>query len=163
MRLIGIGAALLSWGLAAVLAPAPVNAEDSAPIMLDAEAADIPAEVQGITAGRNSLTQMAARDRRRKVCLGYAAVDPNHTLILTADRPHLRIAVDSGGKDTTLLIRGPRGIDCNDNRSRGYLDAAITARDWPAGTYQIWVGSFHQGEQITYRLRIFDPSLSADD
>ncbi|MEM6451569.1 MAG: hypothetical protein AAF703_14780 [Cyanobacteria bacterium P01_D01_bin.105] len=118
------------------------------------------AEVRGVTAGERSLADMAGRDRRRKVCLGYAAAEPNHTLILTQSQSRLRIAVSSEGQDTTLLILGPRGIDCNDNHRRDHRDAAVTAQDWPAGEYQIWVGAFEAGDRIDYQLRITNPNNS---
>ncbi len=130
------------------------NAQESkVPINL----AEDPIEVQGITASSESFTQLAARDRRRKICLGYGAAEPDYTVILPKDQPRLRIAVDSEGEDTTLLIQGPRGIDCNDNYQRSHRDAAVTDRDWPAGTYQIWVGSFNRGDRISYTLRIGPP------
>ena len=110
-------------------------------------------EVQGTTAGSYSLTQLAARDRRRKLCLGYGTQDPSHLLELEADQGRLQIRVESGN-DTTLLIQGPNGIDCNDNYTRDHRDAAITRSRWPAGLYRIWVGSFDQGDQVNYRLRV---------
>lgn len=118
------------------------------------------AEVRGVTSGERSLAEMAGRDRRRKVCLGYAAAEPDHTLILTQPQPRLRIAVSSEGQDTTLLVEGPRGIDCNDNYRREHRDAAVTARNWPAGEYRIWVGAFDEGDLINYRLRITNPSTA---
>ena len=120
------------------------------------------AEARGVTAGERSLAEMAGRDRRRKVCLGYAAAEPDHQLILTQSQPRLRIAVSSEGADTTLLILGPRGIDCNDNYRRDHRDAAVTARNWPAGNYQIWVGSFEAGDRIDYQLRITNPNNGPD-
>lgn len=116
------------------------------------------AEANGTTAGTQSLADMAGRDRRRKVCLGYAAAEPDHTLILTEPQPRLRIAISSENEDTTLLVLGPRGIDCNDNHTRDSRDAAVTARNWPVGEYQIWVGSFKQGDRISYQLRIHNPN-----
>ncbi len=115
------------------------------------------AVVQGTTSGSDSLTQLAARDRRRKICLGYANAEPNHILVLTEDQPRLQVAINSNGGDTTLLIQGPRGINCNDNARRGDRDAAVIDSDWPAGRYQIWVGSFSQGNPLNYTLRVSEP------
>ncbi len=119
-------------------------------------------EARGTTGGSFSFLQLAARDRHRKLCLGYGSSDPDYVLELTAAYPHLRIAVDSNGGDTTLLIQGPRGIDCNDNYRREHRDAAVTDEDWPAGTYRIWVGAFNEGEQLDYVLRVFDPESLRD-
>lgn len=120
------------------------------------------AEVTGTTVGSESLTQLAARDRHRKLCLGYGASEPDHTLELTERRDRLQIAVESGGQDTTLLVLGPNGIDCNDNRRRGDRDAAVADTDWPAGTYRIWVGSFNRGDRIDYTLQITTPAPASN-
>jgi len=159
---VSILGSLLGWtmlqGISAE-AKADVKADVKAdePITLTAGSA----VVQGTTSGSNSLTQLAARDRRRKLCLGYANAEPNHILVLTEDQPRLQVAVDSKGGDTTLLIQGPKGIDCNDNARRGDRDAAVIDSDWPAGRYQIWVGSFNPSDELNYTLRVSEPD-SAD-
>ncbi|NJM96315.1 MAG: hypothetical protein HC800_03085 [Phormidesmis sp. RL_2_1] len=116
------------------------------------------AEVRGVTAGSYNLTQLAARDRQRKVCLGYGSEQPDYSFVLTEARSRLRIAIDSNEEDTTLLVQGPRGIDCNDNARRGDRDAAIGGQDWPEGEYRVWVGSFNPGDRLDYILRIFEPT-----
>lgn len=131
---------------------AATGAEDAVPLRLQNGLA----QVRGVTAGERSLAEMAGRDRRRKVCLGYASESPDHYLVLTQPQPRMRIALNSEGEDTTLLVLGPRGVDCNDNYRREHRDAGITARDWPAGEYQIWVGAFEEGDRISYQLRIVD-------
>lgn len=134
----------------------PAIAQDSAePITLSGGTA----QVQGVTAGDYSLTSLAGRDRRRRLCLGYGSADPNHTLVLSKPARRLQVAVESGG-DTTLLIQGPQGIDCNDNPGRNQLDAAIGYADWPEGTYRIWVGSFSRSDRLNYTLRISEPAPS---
>ncbi|MEM9088191.1 MAG: hypothetical protein AAGC93_05545 [Cyanobacteria bacterium P01_F01_bin.53] len=114
-------------------------------------------ESQGTTVGQYQLTQLAARDRHRKLCLGYGARQPDHTLELSEEQARLRVAVNSDGGDTTLLIQGPWGIDCNDNRGRNQRDAAITDVNWPAGTYLIWVGGYNRGDRIDYQLSVAEP------
>ncbi|MGB3294241.1 MAG: hypothetical protein WBB01_14735 [Phormidesmis sp.] len=135
----------------------PVTASET-PIVLTAGEA----EVQGVTSGQFSFLQLAARDRRRKLCLGYGRRNPDYILELTERQPQLSIAVESNGGDTTLLIQGPRGIDCNDNYRREHQDAAVTAENWPPGTYRIWVGAFNRGDRLDYSLRVFDPEAASD-
>lgn len=118
---------------------------------------DRPLEVQGTTAGQYGLFRLAARDRRRKLCLGYAAQQPDFRLVLREPQSRLRIAVDSSGGDTTLFVQGPEGIDCNDNARREHRDAAISGAYWPAGTYRIWVGAFAEGDRLDYLLSISRP------
>lgn len=151
---VSIVGSLLGWTmLQGIGAEAKADVKVSEPITLTQGSA----VVQGTTTGSDSLTQLAARDRRRKLCLGYANAEPNHILVLTEDQPRLQVAVDSKGGDTTLLIQGPNGIDCNDNARRGDRDAAIVDSDWPAGSYRIWVGSFNQNDELNYTLRVFEP------
>ncbi len=134
----------------------PALAQDNTePITLSGSAA----QVQGVTAGDYSLTALAGRDRRRRLCLGYGSAEPNHTLVLSKPARRLQVTVESGG-DTTLLIQGPQGIDCNDNPGRNQLNAAVDYSDWPEGTYRIWVGSFSRGDRLNYTLRISEPTPS---
>ncbi len=116
------------------------------------------AQVTGITAGRYSLTQLASRDRHRKLCLGFGNEQPDYTFSLSEPMSQLQIALDSSGQDTTLLVQGPLGVRCNDNAERGTRDAAVTEQNVPAGTYRVWVGSFNSGDRFNYTLRISNPS-----
>jgi hypothetical protein len=159
IKLVGLG--IIGGATGGVIGLMAGAAQANEPMTLTTGAA----EVQGVTASRDratqSMTQLASRDRRRKLCLGYATPEPSHVLVLSENQPRLQVAVDSEGSDTTLLIQGPRGIDCNDNAQRGDRDAAITDSDWPAGTYQIWVGAFNPGDAINYVLRIGAPNSDA--
>lgn len=113
---------------------------------------------EGTTGGELNLMGLARRDRRRRLCLGYGNAEPDHVLILAEDVARLSLAVESNGGDTTLLVEGPRGIDCNDNVGRNNRDAAVRGSNWPAGTYRIWVGSFDQGDRVDYKLLISSPN-----
>ena len=150
-----LGAGLVAIAL---VTSATRSAASETPITLTAGEA----EVQGVTGGQLSFLELAARDRRRKLCLGYGRQNPDYILELTAQQPRLRIAVESGG-DTTLLVQGPEGIDCNDNYRREHRDAAVTAENLPAGTYRIWVGAFNRGDELGYTLRVFDPESVNED
>ena len=152
-RTLGIGLAAL-----ALVTSGDRSVASETPITLAAGEA----EVQGVTGGELSFLELAARDRRRKLCLGYGRQAPDYLLELTAQQPRLRIAVESGG-DTTLLVQGPEGIDCNDNYRREHQDAAVTANNLPAGTYRIWVGAFNRGDELSYTLRVFDPENVSED
>ncbi len=116
------------------------------------------AQATGVTTSRYSLTQLASRDRHRKLCLGFGDEQPDYTFTLNEPMPHLQVAVDSNGQDTTLLVQGPLGVSCNDNAERGTRDAAISGEDWPEGTYRVWVGSFDSGNPLNYTLHISNSS-----
>ncbi|ACL73676.1 hypothetical protein Tgr7_2601 [Thioalkalivibrio sulfidiphilus HL-EbGr7] len=74
-------------------------------------------------------------------CTGKIDTTPDHTLVLRADFSQLRVQVNSA-KDTSLVIRGPAGYRCNDDGDG--LNPVIEGY-WPAGTYQIYVGSVDTG------------------
>ena len=113
-------------------------------------------QFEGTAGGDYSLTRLAGRDRRRRLCLGYGNEKPDHVLILTEEMDRLSLSVMSEG-DTTLLVDGPRGIDCSDNDRRNSRDAAVQEGQWPAGTYRIWVGAFERGDRIDYKLSVGEP------
>ena len=111
--------------------------------------------VTGYTGGSYSLSTISKRDRQRNLCIGFADPKPDHILVLEKDFPKLNIKVNSGGNDTTLLIVGPdkKTVHCGDDTGKS-KDASIKGRNWKAGTYQIWVGSFKARTRKTYRLSL---------
>lgn len=66
-----------------------------------------------------------------------------------ADFSQLRVQVSSA-KDTSLVIRGPDGIRCNDDTDG--LNPVVQGR-WPAGRYEVFVGSVADGFH-RYSLRV---------
>ncbi|MGJ5673182.1 MAG: hypothetical protein ACR9NN_06145 [Nostochopsis sp.] len=109
--------------------------------------------VTGYTGGSYSLSAISNRDRHEKACIGFADPTPDHILILEKNFSHLKILVNSGGYDTTLLIQGPDnntircGDDTGDNK-----DASIDDTDWKAGTYKVWVATFNSQIKKNYTL-----------
>ncbi len=74
-------------------------------------------------------------------CHGFVAAEPNHTLVTTANFASLRIVVNAGETDTTLVVRKPNGSYwCNDDGPEGLHPLLEGAA--PAGTYAIFVGTF---------------------
>jgi len=108
--------------------------------------------VSGYTGGSYSLSVISNRDRDNKLCTGFADPQPDHILTLDKDFSQLKLTVNSGGHDTTLLIEGPddKTIRC-DNSSK---DAQISARNWKHGTYRIWVGTFNSNLKFNYTLTV---------
>ncbi len=111
------------------------------------------ATLMGYTGGSYSLSSIVNQDRYGNPCIGYGAPEPDHSMVLENNFPQLTIQIDSGGKDTTLIIRGPdrQNVRCsfahNDRR-----DAAIEDLNWQAGKYEIWVGSMQPNQRSPYRL-----------
>ncbi|OCR01606.1 hypothetical protein BCD67_19150 [Oscillatoriales cyanobacterium USR001] len=110
---------------------------------------------RGSTGGAFSLLAIANLDLHKNKCLGFAAPTPDHTLILQQDFSRLTISVNTGGKDTTLLISGPdkNTVRCGDDTGQN-KDASITDSDWKAGTYRIWVGTIASQAKYNYTLTV---------
>jgi hypothetical protein len=114
--------------------------------------------ISGYTGGSYLLSNIAKRDRNRSACTGFADPNPDHILILGKDFPRLKLLVNTGGEDTTLLIKGPdeTTIRCGDDTGKS-KDASIDDLNWKSGKYQIWVGTFNPGAKKNYTLTIQQP------
>lgn len=108
----------------------------------------------GSTGGSTSLPAVVSnRDRNNKKCLGFGDPTPDHILILQQNLSSLKLRVNSGGSDTTLVVQGPQGnVRCGD--SQAGKDASLTDTDWKAGTYKVWVGSATPGTRRDYTLYV---------
>jgi hypothetical protein len=113
---------------------------------------------EGYTGGSYSLSAISNRDRDKKACIGFADPKPDHILILEKDFPRLKIQVNTGGKDTTLLIKGPddKTIRCGDDTGKS-KDASIDDQNFKSGKYEVWVGTFNSGEKYNYTLTVQQP------
>ncbi|AFZ26328.1 hypothetical protein Cylst_4230 [Cylindrospermum stagnale PCC 7417] len=114
--------------------------------------------VSGYTGGSYSLSAISNRDRDKKACIGFADPTPDHILILDKDFAQLKILVNSGGYDTTLLIQGPEQttIRCGDDTGKS-KDASVSDSKWKSGTYRVWVGTFNPGVKGNYTLTVQQP------
>lgn len=109
--------------------------------------------VEGRTTGSFAISNIARTDYAGLPCVGFADANPDHVVVLETALPSLTLTVESG-RDTTLLIQGPgeETIRCGQDISRTNLDAQVSDRNWPAGTYRVWVGSHTQGQRFNYTL-----------
>ncbi|MBW4512520.1 MAG: hypothetical protein KME64_39425 [Scytonematopsis contorta HA4267-MV1] len=109
----------------------------------------------GFTGGSYSLSAISNRDRNRKACIGFADPKPDHIMVLEKDFAQMRIQVNTGGKDTTILVQGPDDdtIRCGDDTGKN-KDASVEDKRWKAGTYKIWVGTFNPGVKQNYSLSV---------
>jgi hypothetical protein len=114
-----------------------------------------PATVTGNTGGTTSLSAIAGnQDSSGAPCIGFGDPTPDHTMTLSKGKAKLSLQVDSGGKDTTIVILGPNGdLHCGDDTGSS-KDASVEDPDWKPGVYQIWVGSIKAGVRHNYRLTV---------
>jgi hypothetical protein len=110
--------------------------------------------VTGYTGGTYSLASIVNQDKYGNPCMGYGDPEPDHIMILEDNFQKLTIQIDSGGQDTTLVVRGPNNdIRCGFGLDR-LKDAIIKDSDWQAGQYDIWVGSIVANQRANYRLSV---------
>ena len=108
-----------------------------------------PEFIYGISGGMELAREIAGRrDTKLGPCTGFVDRNPNHTLRITSPLNYLRVQVISRA-DTTLIISGPGGTWCNDDYEG--KNAGI-AGQWLAGTYSIWVGSYHKDRYAPYKI-----------
>jgi hypothetical protein len=116
------------------------------------------AQVAGQTGGSYSLPSIANSDRNKQPCIGFGSERPDHIIVLERDFPKLGIQLNSRGKDTTLLIRGPNNsLLCGDDTGLS-KDASVESTNLKAGRYEIWVGSIEAAQRWNYILSVREPS-----
>lgn len=92
-------------------------------------------------------------------CAGFVTARPDVVLNFTGRSQMLRFFVDTPGneatKDTTLIINdGAGNWHCNDDVQSGNFDPLIDIRNPPAGHYDIWIGSYRSGQNVTADFKI---------
>ncbi len=107
--------------------------------------------VRGMSGGSVPGNEVAGRtETATGPCTGFVDPTPDHTLELTSKFDYLKLQVESP-EDTTMIVKGPGGTWCNDDfdgKNPGMVG------EWLPGTYQIWVGSYTQGNYLPYTLQI---------
>ncbi len=120
-------------------------------ITIDGRFISNPLDLEGISGGRLTAIEITNTENTATgYCDGFVARQPNHILKLNSFFNFLKLEVRSSA-DTTILIKGPGGIWCNDDSD----DANPTIEgQWQPGIYQIWIGSYQANSNNNYRIRI---------
>jgi hypothetical protein len=110
-----------------------------------------PLDLEGISGGGLTAIEITnIENTATGYCDGFVDRQPNHILKLNSFFDFLKLEVQSSA-DTTILIKGPGGIWCNDDST----DANPTIEgQWQPGIYQIWIGSYRANSNNNYRIRI---------
>lgn len=106
-----------------------------------------PVRLSGTAGGDDRATRLGVSPDG--VCTGWIPAAPQHTLTLT-DAQALRVAVTAPA-DTTLVLRGPTGLRCNDDAS-GHDPAVLGT--FAAGTWQVYVGTYERTARTAYTLTV---------
>ncbi|GAB4525756.1 MAG: hypothetical protein Tsb0014_05390 [Pleurocapsa sp.] len=110
--------------------------------------------ITGQTGGSYSLASIAIKDKNGNHCMGYSDPEPDHTMILQNNFDKLYLEVNSGGKDTTLVIKGPDNkIRCAFGQKQ-QRDAILSDTNWQQGQYEIWVGAMQPQQRSSYSLSV---------
>jgi hypothetical protein len=106
--------------------------------------------------GRNGGALGAEGITGQGTCRGFFQGPPSHVVFLAQPRDFLRMYVVSAA-DSTLVVRRPDGqVLCNDDTYQ--LNPGVEG-NFPAGLYQVWVGTYRAGESRPYQLTVtVDPS-----
>jgi len=153
----------LGLGLMAVAIAFSTGSAVVAPAMAQSEAnfgsvtlqnGSAPGPLQGYTQGTTPLSTIARQDGNGNRCVGYGETEPDHILVLPQSVSRITLQVNSGGQDTTLLVREAGGgqVFCADDSDNA--DARLRGQGWSAGQYQVWVGSFDPGVRYDYQLTV---------
>ncbi len=90
-------------------------------------------------------------------CTGWATSQPDFRFNLTGRSSNLRLYVTSN-TDTTLVVnKANNQWVCNDD-SYGGTNPTIDLGQAPPGQYDVWVGSYQQGQQANAVLHITEIS-----
>lgn len=91
----------------------------------------------------------------RSGCAGWVSAAPDFELHYTAGSSLPLILSAASSSDTTILVNDPNGNwHCNDDGGNAGLNPALTFHNPGSGTYDIWIGSYRQGENANASLSI---------
>lgn len=91
----------------------------------------------------------------RSGCAGWVSAAPDFELRYSAGSSLPLILSASSGSDTTILVNDPNGNwHCNDDGGNSGLNPALTFHNPASGTYDVWIGSYRQGENPRASLSI---------
>jgi len=144
MRLI-LAAATLS--VATVMGATGAIAQQAAPtygeFRLDAQGLPDESLLSVVAGGEVEAAQRAGPDASE--CKGFTASAPDARLVWSGPAAGVRLSAVSNA-DTTLIVRGPDGAWLCDDDSGEDANPSISLTA-QAGRYDIWVGTYSQGER----------------
>ena len=110
-----------------------------------------PLTVRGMSGGSIPAKKISGRaDTPTGACTGYMDKEPDHILRLKNKFDYMKMLIESP-EDTTLIIKGPGGIWCNDEFEE--KNPGIVG-EWLPGEYELWVGSYNKDNIFPYTVKI---------
>jgi len=120
-------------------------------ITIDRESTPDPLVIAGVSGGSLAATEvLATQATTTGYCDGFINRQPNHILTLNSFFNFLKVEVESE-VDTTIMIKGPGGIWCNDDTDD---TNPVIEGQWQPGSYKIWIGSYQVDTANDYLIKI---------
>lgn len=102
--------------------------------------------------------------RLRSECRGRIGDAPDFRLTYRAGSLPLYIrAIAQDGRDITLVVNTPRGNWACDDDSLGNLNPQVTFNSPTSGVYNIWLGTYSEGDLSNARLEISEVPYDSDN
>ncbi|NEO98376.1 MAG: hypothetical protein F6K58_06805 [Symploca sp. SIO2E9] len=122
-------------------------------IKIEPQLSPISMTINGISGGSVPARRITERvETPTGSCIGFVDEEPNHKVVLTDFFDDLSWQVESS-MDTTMIIKGPGGVWCNDDYQG--KNPGVSGQ-WQTGTYYIWVGSYKKDDYHSYTIKIFE-------
>jgi serine protease Do len=139
------------------VAPQPANGSPASPqpsgdgsVTLAADFTPDPYTATGSAGGPVDASTM------NPACRGFVSAQPNQTLMASTAFANLRILVNGGHQDATLMVQKPDGSFVCDDDSEGRHP--IVQFQTTPGLHRVWIGSYQPGVELPYVLGISELS-----
>jgi len=105
-----------------------------------------PLSFRGASAGTRSASEL------NPACIGFITEQPNYRMRSTAAGGKLRIFVNAGEQDATLVVKRPDGsFLCNDDAEGRHPMVEFPLAE---GLHEIWIGAYDKREEISFTLGV---------
>jgi hypothetical protein len=147
MKTIASYAAVAALALSVPALSAPASAQTFGSVNLRAGFTPDPYRTTVTSGGNISASSLFTN------CTGWVADNVDFAVYYTAGSFNLTISATSNA-DTTLIIQAPNGNwYCDDDSGPG-LNPSVTIGNPGSGRYQVWIGSYRQGEYAQATLSV---------
>ena len=155
LKLLAAGAMLASIAVAGPASAQPSTSADPnfGTINLSAGFSNDPRVIRVVSGGQTAATSVGRN------CAGYVSRAPDVRLNYEAGSSLPLIISADSSDDTTLVVNGPDGRwYCDDDGGENGLNPSVRFNSPGTGRYEIWVGSYREGQNSEARLHISEIS-----
>lgn len=144
---------LILLGLTTESSIRSTSAQDNRQIIINKNTIDKTIAVAGTSGGTVKAIEITKTENTPTgYCHGFVNSQANHVLKIDTFFANLKLEIESPA-DTTVLVKGDRGIWCNDDTAGAN---PMIEGQWQPGIYQVWVGSYQPDSRDSYQIKITD-------